>query len=182
MADIGNEGDEGLMRKIVAGETDISAALAVTDARAGLGQAAGGPEFGPLGERLGYFLRRAQIAVFDDFHRHFAPFEIRPAQYSMLTIIEHNPGLSQTELANALGIKKTNLVAMVDALQRRKLLRREARPQDRRSYALYLTAQGQALIAELHRVAVEQERRIMALVGEGTHRELFLTLRKIARL
>src|SRR5271157_4262422 len=96
----------------------------------------GAIEYGPLERQLGYALRRAQIAVFRNFFRSFEGFDIRPAQYSILTIIECNPGLRQSEVSEALGIKRANLVAMIDELERRKLLRRDPAPNDRRSYAL----------------------------------------------
>ena len=46
--------------------------------------------------------------------RAFAPFDIRPAQFSVLTVIERNPGLTQSQVAEALGIKRTNFVGMLD--------------------------------------------------------------------
>src|SRR6267142_2756435 len=49
--------------------------------------------YGPLENQLGYLLRRAQIAVFRDFFAVFNEFDIRPAEYSVLTVIECNPGL-----------------------------------------------------------------------------------------
>ena len=92
-------------------------------------------DLGPLPELIGYVLRRAQLAVFQDFFAAFAPFDIRPAQFSVLTIIERNPGLTQTQVAEALGIKRTNFVGMLDELEKRGLAeRRQAR--DKRSYAL----------------------------------------------
>jgi len=56
-------------------------------------------DLGPLPELIGYVLRRAQLAVFQDFFAAFAPFDIRPAQFSALTIIERNPGLTQSQVA-----------------------------------------------------------------------------------
>ncbi len=52
-------------------------------------------DFGPLAGRLGYALRRVQIAVFRDFFDAFQPFAIKPAQYSILTLIELNPAASR---------------------------------------------------------------------------------------
>jgi len=56
-------------------------------------------DLGPLGDSVGYLMRRAQVAIFQRFFELFAEFDIRPAQYSILTVIERNPGLSQTRLA-----------------------------------------------------------------------------------
>jgi DNA-binding MarR family transcriptional regulator len=103
------------------------------------GPDAAGIAYGALDERAGYWLRRAQIAVFQDFFRAFRSFDIRPAQYSTLTIIERNPGLTQTQVADALGIKKANFVSMIKELEARGLARRQPVKGDKRSYGLYLT-------------------------------------------
>ena len=57
----------------------------------------------------------------------------------MLTVIERNPGLTQTQVAAALGIKRTNFVGMLDELEKRALAERRQTARDKRSYALYLT-------------------------------------------
>lgn len=139
-------------------------------------------DHGPLGERLGYILRRAQLAIFEDFIAACARYDIRPGQYSVLTVIEQNPGLSQTRVAEALGIKKTNFVAMVDAFEQRGLVRRAATPGDRRSYALYLTDAGKTLMRKLHRVAEQHESRIVDRIGPLMHKRMFSALAAIASM
>jgi len=139
-------------------------------------------EHGPLAERLGYILRRAQLAIFEDFIAACSRYDIRPGQYSVLTVIEQNPGLSQTKVAEALGIKKTNFVAMVDAFEKRGLVRRAATPGDRRSYALFLTEAGKALMRKLHRIAEQHESRIVDRIGPLMHKRMFSALAAIAEM
>jgi DNA-binding MarR family transcriptional regulator len=139
-------------------------------------------DYGPLNARLGYGLRRAQIAIFADFFRAFAAVDIRPVQYSILTIIEQNPGLFQTQVADALGIKKTNFVAMIVALEKRGLVKRVPLEHDRRSYGLYLTDQGAAFMPDLHALAAAHEARIIEKVGAETHAALFAPMKAIAEL
>ena len=131
---------------------------------------------GPLAERLGYALRRAQVAVFRDFFAAFAAFEIRPAQYSILTVIEANPGLKQTQVCDALGIKRTNFVAMIDELERRGLVRRNAAPGDRRSHALMLTQSAKDLMPRLHATSAAHEQRLIRHLGAQAHSELIETM------
>lgn len=141
-----------------------------------------GINYGQLDRRLGYAVRRAQIAIFQDFFATFAQLKIRPAQYSILTVIENNPGLTQTQVAAALGIKKTNFVAMIDTLEKRELVTRRPVPADRRSYALFLTPAGTALMPKLHGLAEQHEQRIIALTGEAAYAALAEPIRAIARL
>lgn len=136
--------------------------------------------YGALDRRMGYALRRAQLAVFNDFFRTVATFEISAAEYSVLTIIENNPGLTQTQVADALGIKKTNFVALIKRLEDRGLVSRQSLPHDRRSFALHLTPAGDALIAKLHAASDAHEARIRALVGEARYQALFEPLHALA--
>jgi len=64
---------------------------------------------GQLNHHLGYFLRRLQIWVFQDFIHTLGPMKVRPAQYSVLLIIEANPGQSQAAIGLTLGIERARL-------------------------------------------------------------------------
>jgi DNA-binding MarR family transcriptional regulator len=127
-----------------------------------------------LTDLIGYQLRRAQIAVFDDFIRSFAPHDIRPTQYGVLTAIETNPSSSQAAIAQSLGIKRSNFVKLIDEFERRKLVVRKRVAGDRRANALFLTKAGQAELAELHKVRVAHEARIAALIGDESERRKLL--------
>ncbi len=83
-------------------------------------------DLGELPSLSGYMLRRAQFAAFNDFLRYFEDLGVRPVQYAVLTVIDRNPGLKQSQVSEALGIKRANLVAILDTLERRGLARREA--------------------------------------------------------
>src|SRR6516165_8251255 len=96
-------------------------------------------DLGMLPELIGFMLRRAQIVVFQEIFPLFSEVDIRPAQFSVLVVIERNPGLTQSQVSAALGIKRTNFVALLDSLEQRGLAERQARAGDRRSHALYLT-------------------------------------------
>ncbi len=141
-----------------------------------------GVDYGPLDRRIGYLLRRAQIAVFKDFFAAFEAYDIRPGQYSILTVIACNPGLKQGEVSAALGIKRANFVAMIDELERRGLVRRDPAPHDRRSYALNLTDKGARLTPELHALAERHEQKIVEAIGIETYRSLAAPLKAVARL
>src|SRR5512136_217446 len=119
-----------------------------------------GNDAGPLADMVGYALRRAQLAVFDEVIKAFAVLDLRPAQFSVLVLLKHAPGLKQTDVAGALGIQRANFVVLFDGLERRGLARRDAMPNDRRSHALYLTAAGEGLLARATRLAADLEGRL----------------------
>jgi DNA-binding MarR family transcriptional regulator len=136
-------------------------------------------DLGPLPELIGYVLRRAQLVVFQDFFQAFAPFDISPAQFSVLTVIERNPGLTQSQVAAALGIKRTNFVGLLDELERRALAERRQAARDKRSYALYLTSDGATLVRKLKPVLKAHEDRMIARIGEAGRDRLVELLHEI---
>src|SRR5262245_40374820 len=148
---------------------------------AGASSTAAGPvDLDVLERVVGYLLRRAQLAVFHDFFKTFAKINVRPAQFSVLVVIDRNPGRKQTEIADALGIKRTNFVSLVDALERRGLAERRASNHDRRSSALYLTDNGRTLVRKLRRMVEVHDRRVSARIGDEGQRQLLVLLRGIA--
>jgi len=132
-------------------------------------------DFGVLDGHLGYFVRRLQVWIFQDFIRALATVGIRPAQYSVLVVIGANPGLSQADLAQALGIERARLVRLLHRLQRRDLTERRAAPDDRRSHALFLTRGGQAVLKKSKTLAARHEARLAASLGPE-HRSLMLAV------
>jgi DNA-binding MarR family transcriptional regulator len=136
------------------------------------------PDIGALREHLGYFVRRLQVAVFQDFIRTLAPVDLRPAQYSVLVMIAANPGLSQADVAAALGIERARLVHLLDRLERRGLTRRLASPTDRRSHALELTREGRNTLRRARTLAARHEARLADRLGAEQRRTMLEVLRR----
>lgn len=136
--------------------------------------------YGVLDNSIGYLLRRAQIKVFQEFNHFFDALDMKPAQFSALEVIHHNPGLRQSALANALNIQRTNMVGMLDILQERGLVDRKPSPNDRRSHALHLTTKGEKLLKHLHMQFHTHEDRLMGIIGEGNREILRGALINIA--
>jgi DNA-binding MarR family transcriptional regulator len=133
----------------------------------------------PLDGLIGYALRRAQLAVFDDAIRAFAALDLRPAQYSVLTLIGTTPGLNQSQVAAALGIQRANFVTLLDGLERRGLARRVDAPNDRRSHALHLTEKGERVLRRANTVVAVIEERLDAKLGTGGRAQLLGLLKRL---
>ena len=139
-------------------------------------------QLGELSELLGYSLKRAQLRIFDDFLRCVAPLQLTPAQFSVLLLLDRNPGRNQTEIANTLGILRPNFVAMLDALESREFCARIRSTNDRRSHILLLTDKGRAVLARAKKlVAGKHEARLNELLGPANRAALLSMLEKIAR-
>ena len=140
-----------------------------------------GLHLGELSELLGYSLKRAQLKVFEDFLRCVAPLELTPAQFSVLLLLDRNPGRNQTEIANTLGILRPNFVSMLDGLEGRGLCARMRSTNDRRSHILVLTDKGRAVLARAKKlVATKHEARLNELLGPANRVALLEMLTKIA--
>jgi DNA-binding MarR family transcriptional regulator len=133
-------------------------------------------EIDVLTGHLGYYLRRAQIWVFQDFIRSLSVLDIRPAQYSVLIVVGANPGLSQAELADKLAIERAGLVHMLDQLEKRGLIERLPSPVDRRTHALQLTREGQKTLKRAKALAAKHEARLREKIGADAHDELLRVL------
>lgn len=131
---------------------------------------------------VGYTLRRAQMAVFEDFSARFATLDLTPAQYSVLLVISDNPGRKQSEIARVLGIQRTNFVVMLDQLEKRGLAERTRSATDARSHAMFLTKAGTALLNKARKLQSAQEDDFAHLLGPGGRDTLVALLRKVARI
>ena len=128
---------------------------------------------------VGYPLRRAQLAVFDDFVRRFAALDLTPAQFSTLVVIRDNPDRRQSDIAAALGIQPPNFVALMDEFERRGLAQRVRSGADRRANALKLTSAGARLLTQALDVQAEQEAAIRVRIGEAARLALIATLDRL---
>jgi DNA-binding MarR family transcriptional regulator len=144
--------------------------------RPGRGDAAPSVDLADLNVHLGYLLRRAQLWVFQHFHDTLAPLDIRTAQYSVLTVINANPGLSQMALAHALGIERARLVHVLDSLERRHLLERVPSMSDRRRHAMHLTAEGRAFLRKAKDLVDAHERHVVRKFSAARHQQLLTLL------
>lgn len=129
-----------------------------------------------LAGHAGYAVRRFQIWIFQDFIRTLASVDIRPTQYSVMTVIGANPGLSQMAVAKRLGIERARLVHLLDSLEHRDLVSRIRSATDRRSHALHLTARGKTALAQFKRLAAEHERHVAEKIGKENREKLLQIL------
>lgn len=131
-----------------------------------------------LDSHLGYFVRRLQVWIFHDFIRALAPIQLSPAQFSVLVIVNANRGLSQAELAAALGVERARLVRLLDRLQSRGLVARLRSPDDGRRHELQLTPQGQAVLAQAKSLGARHQKRLIERLGAERHGLLLAALRE----
>lgn len=77
---------------------------------------------------LGYNTRRATLTIISRFIERMAEFDLRPVDFSVLSLIGHNPGITSRELCNALNILPPNMVGFLKAFEKRDLIERTLTP------------------------------------------------------
>ena len=135
---------------------------------------------GDLRDQLGFVLRLAQVSGFRDLIEALKPFDLRPTDFSVLTVVAALPGLKQQAVGEALRVQRPNLVAIIDQLEARGLVRRDPSPSDRRSHALRLTAAGEALLKQAKAAQSAHEGRLTAALGDADREVVMTALRRIA--
>ena len=85
-----------------------------------------------------------------------------------MVLISANPGYSQVELSRIGNLDKSAIVTIVDDLEKRGLAIRGRSSSDRRRNSLFLTAQGEKLMKEMHQLAMATEQPLRdGSVGAG---------------
>ncbi|QHE76056.1 MarR family winged helix-turn-helix transcriptional regulator [Hydrogenophaga sp. PBL-H3] len=130
---------------------------------------------------LGYNARRAALTIIALFLRRMAPYDLRPVDFSVLTVVAHNPGVTSRQICAALDILPPNLVGMVKALHKRGLIERQPHPTDRRAQGLHLTLAGQHLHTQAQQTATALEQEATHSLTASELRTLTALLRKVYR-
>jgi DNA-binding MarR family transcriptional regulator len=130
---------------------------------------------------LGYNARRAALAVIAVFLRRMEPYGLRPVDFSVLSVVAHNPGVTSRQICAALDILPPNLVGMVKSLHKRGLIARKPHPTDRRAQGLHLTAAGRRLHDEAQATATALEHSVTDRISPEELQTLITLLRKVYR-
>jgi DNA-binding MarR family transcriptional regulator len=128
---------------------------------------------------IGYNARRAALAVIEVFMQRMAMYQLRPVDFSVLSLITHNPGVTSRQLCGSLGILPPNLVGMVDTLERRELIVRKPHPRDGRATGLHLTPVGLKLMQRAEHTAAALEADVASRLSASEAKTLIRLLRKI---
>ena len=118
-----------------------------------------GIDYDFLEELTGYAVRRAQLSIYADFTASLGAYDITPQRFSSLVIISNNPGISQTRLAEVMGIARSGVVAIIDNFEQAGLVERQDSG-DRRTYMLHLTKDGHKQLEKYKQAVKEHDDRV----------------------
>lgn len=138
-------------------------------------------DFGRLPGYIGYQLRQAQSSVFRDLSRTLRETGVTPGEFSLLTMLEANPGINSITLTRIYQLDKATLSLSIKRLAKRGLISSTRHANDRRYYALELTSEGRVLLQHVTRRIERQERTMDAVLKPGERGRLLDLLQRISR-
>jgi DNA-binding MarR family transcriptional regulator len=114
------------------------------------------------------------------FAERLAALRLSPPDAGILRLLRIAPGISQQDLSARLQIHPSRLVAILDNLEKRKLVERRPNPQDRRLYSLHLTGDGSEILQQIGRVAREHQDALLSTLNGDERTRLTELLQRIA--
>ncbi|CAM8638238.1 MarR Transcriptional regulators [Comamonadaceae bacterium] len=145
------------------------------------------PEAGPvepvdtsyLRTLVGYNARRASLAIIESFMVRMAPYDLKVVDFSVLSLVAHNPGITSRQLCAALNVLPPNLVGLIAALERRGLIERLPHPSDGRAMGVHLTPQGTELMVRAEKTAFDLEMDATSRLTDAERKTLIRLLQKV---
>jgi DNA-binding MarR family transcriptional regulator len=162
----------------------VNAVPAGQDAHAGVQpQARAGTSPGdetPPFRAVGFMLSSLGHAVAGTFSARLQPLGLEPREFALLRSVGSQEGASQQAVGERLGIPPSRMVALVDALEARKLLERRPSPSDRRAHALHLTEAGRRLLGQATQVAAGLEGELTQDLSAAQRTQLIELLDRVS--
>jgi DNA-binding MarR family transcriptional regulator len=133
-----------------------------------------------LASRLGYLLKHAQQQLMQAAGPAMAAFGIDGRELAVLSVLAADLPLSQHEAARQLGVDRTTMVALIDALEAKGLVGRHRSEHDRRKNIVQLTPAGQDCLRGAAKARDEIEREFLAPLGDTLSRQFVRALQILA--
>lgn len=141
--------------------------------------AVGETDIGAIDEILGFHIRLAHGAVYRHFTETFAGLDLTQKQVSVLWLIDDHPEIAQADIGRRLQMDRVTVMAMVNRLQDRGFVERQASRIDRRRQTLHMTETGHAALIAARACILDHEQW---LKGRFTQAETALLVELLRRI
>ena len=129
--------------------------------------------------RLGYLLKHAQARMGQLYAEALAPYGVDAHELGVLMLLDDHEPASQQHAATRLGVDRTTMVAVLDALQTKGLVSRRPDAADRRRNVVELTAAGRDVLSEAAGASEDAERTLLAPLSARDARQLRDALHRV---
>ena len=135
-----------------------------------------------LSARTSYLLGRAASQLHALGDHDLEPLGMTPREYSVLAVLAERSPLSQTQVAEILGLDRTTILKLGASLERKHWVVRGRDPNDARAYAMALTAAGDRLRADAFELLLACEARFLAPLNRKEREQLHDLLARVTNL
>lgn len=118
---------------------------------------------------MGYNGRRTALKAIELFTARMVEFKLTPVDFSVLSLIGHNPGITSRQLCSGLNILPPNLID------------RRPHPQDGRAVGLHLSVEGELFMRQAEQVASQLEVEVTSGLSAAEKKTLLRLLQKVYR-
>jgi DNA-binding MarR family transcriptional regulator len=132
-----------------------------------------------LSDRLGYLLKHAQQRLAELNGAALEPFGVSGRELAVLLVLDALGPTSQQDAARRLGVDRTTMVALVDALEAKEIVRRAPYARDRRRNVVTFTEQGRRTFLEALAASDAAERAFLGTMGEAAAAAFRTRLREL---
>ena len=130
---------------------------------------------------VGYQLAQAGIVTTQVFSAAVGvPFDLRPVEFTILTLIHENPDVTARQLARALAVTPPNIALWIERLEARELIVRQRSQADSRALHIRTTGAGAALSSEAVQRLLEGEQQALRALSAAERAMLVELLHKVA--
>lgn len=136
-------------------------------------------DYGILPDLTGFSVKLAWILGHGLLMRGLGDTGITPHRFSMLEVIGRNPGLQQTQLANALALSRPATTLAIDFWEARDCVERRRLPGDRRSFGIFATDAGLEELWRLRLIMRQADEALTSGLSDDEVRDLRCLLQKI---
>ena len=137
------------------------------------------PEPVQIDDQPGHYIRRLHQISVAIFLQETEPHGVTPVQYAALQTVNNQPGVDQRTLARAIGLDTSTVAGVVDRLESRGLLLRNASAEDRRVRQLTLTDEGRQLLQETIPSMLRAQQLILQPLPKKEQAEFMRLLRQL---
>ena len=114
-----------------------------------------------LEQCINFTLTKAQQAVQQLFKAELAPFGITPGQYAILSCLWEEDSQTPRQLAERLSLDSSSITGILDRVEQKGLIQRQAVPRDRRALQVVLTDKGQALNEPVKQAILDANKKVL---------------------
>ena len=137
------------------------------------------PEPIDIDNQPGHYIRRLHQISVAIFLQETEPFGVTPVQYAALQTVGNHPGIDQRTLARTIGLDTSTIAGVIDRLELRGLLVRNASLEDRRVRQLTLTDAARQLLTEVAPSMLKAQQLILAPLSSEDQAEFTRMLRQL---